>query len=408
MALSVLFVDDEPKVLRGLRRKLDILVDNWTMSFAESGTEALSVLRQRTVDVVVADMRMPGMDGIALLAKIADQFPYTIRFILSGYASASDALRAANFAHQFLAKPMEVEQVVDTINQAITLRNRLNSFQLRQLVSQIRTLPSVPLLYTQLMQLLQSPNVKPNDVGEVVAQDLGMTTKILQLVNSAYFGLPNHVPNPTQAVILLGLNTIKTLALTLHVFSQMPKVTVQGFSPQILQRHSLMTASLAKKIARGLMLNDYLVDCAFTAGMLHAVGRLILTTNMPQRYQQVLARANSMNLLLEEVEKNILGVSHADVSAYLLELWGLPLPVVEAVLYHYSPCERRMAGEVYFSPLIAVHIADVLAFEVYPKGGAGVPPKLDPICLTNTIIQSRLPQWRDAARKLVIFDEDDD
>ncbi len=408
MALSVLFVDDEPKVLRGLRRKLDILVDDWTVSFAESGADALSILRQRTVDVVVADMRMPGMDGIALLAKIADQFPHTIRFILSGYASASDALRAANFAHQFLAKPMEVEQVVNAIRQAIILRNRLNSFQLRQLVSQIRTLPSVPPLYTQLMNLLQSPRVKPNDVGEIVAQDLGMTTKILQLVNSAYFGLPNHVSNPTQAVILLGLNIIKTLALTLHVFAQMPKVTIEGFSPQILQRHSLMTASLAKKIARGLMLNDYLVDCAFTAGMLHALGRLMLATNMPARYQRVLSQANSMNLPLEDVEKNILGVSHADVSAYLLELWGLPLPVVEAVLYHHAPCERQMGGEVQFSPLIAVHLADVLVFEVYPKGGAGMLPTIDPVCLTDPIIQSRLPQWREAARKLVSFDEDDD
>ncbi len=377
------------------------------MLFAENGADAIAVLQQQPVDVIVADMRMPGMDGIALLSTVANQFPQTIRFILSGYASASDALRAANFAHQFLSKPIEVEQVVDAIQSAVKLRNRLSSIQLRQLVSQIKTLPSVPPLYAKLMQALQSPTVKPDEIGDIVAQDLAMTSKILQLVNSAYFGLPRHISNPTQAVILLGLNTIKTLALTLHVFSQMPDTSVEGFSPLTLQRHSLMTASLAKKVAHGLTLNDYLADCAFTAGMLHALGRLILATNMPKRYEKVLAQANSVPLPLEDVEKEMLGVTHADVAAYLLELWGLPLPVVEAVLYHHSPCTRYMNGNVQLSPLIAVHIADVLAFEMYPKGGAGVLPTLDSMCASDPIIQTRLPAWHDAARKFGSLDDDD-
>lgn len=407
MTLSVLFVDDEPKVLRGFRRKLGMLVDDWRVAYAESGQQALDVLRKTPVDVVVADMRMPGMDGIALLAKIADQYPQTMRFILSGYASAADALRAASFAHQFLAKPIEAEQIVDVIQSAVALRNRLQSTQLQQVVSQIKTLPSVPPLYTKLMQLLQSPNVRPDEIGDIVAQDLAMTTKMLQLVNSAYFGLPRQISNPTQAIILLGLNTVKTLALTLHVFSQLEGTNVNGFSAMTLQRHSLMTATLAKKVALGMALNDYLADCAFTAGMLHALGRLILATNIPRRYEPVLDRANAESLPLDVVEKDMLGVSHGDVAAYILELWGLPLPVVEAVLYHHNPCTQYYKGKIQHSPLMAVHIADVLAFEVYPKGTAGALPTLDELCTADPIVRSRMPIWQDLARKFIGIDDDD-
>lgn len=407
MTLSVLFVDDEPKVLRGFRRKLGMLVDDWRVAYAESGQQALDVLRKTPVDVVVADMRMPGMDGIALLAKIADQYPQTMRFILSGYASAADALRAASFAHQFLAKPIEAEQIVDVIQSAVALRNRLQSTQLQQVVSQIKTLPSVPPLYTKLMQLLQSPNVRPDEIGDVVSQDLAMTTKMLQLVNSAYFGLPRQISNPTQAIILLGLNTVKTLALTLHVFSQLEGTNVNGFSAMTLQRHSLMTATLAKKVALGMALNDYLADCAFTAGMLHALGRLILATNIPRRYEPVLDRANAESLPLDVVEKDMLGVSHGDVAAYILELWGLPLPVVEAVLYHHNPCTQYYKGKIQHSPLMAVHIADVLAYEIYPNGGAGILPTLDSACAADSLIQSRLPAWQDLARKFIGIDDDD-
>ncbi|HFB52486.1 MAG TPA: response regulator, partial [Anaerolineae bacterium] len=152
--ITVLFVDDEPKVLRGVQRQIDMVTDDWQVVLASGGAEALAVLNRQDIDVIITDMRMPGMDGISLLAKVARQYPHIVRLILTGYANATDALRAANFAHQFLAKPIDTDVLVDIVQNTIKLRDMLNSCELRQVVGEIDTLPSVPSLYTQLMQAL--------------------------------------------------------------------------------------------------------------------------------------------------------------------------------------------------------------------------------------------------------------
>ncbi len=398
--INVLFVDDEPKVLRGLQRQIDMVVDDWHIMLASGGTEALSVLRQQPVDVIIADMRMPGLDGISLLAKVAAQYPHIVRLILTGYANATDALRAANFAHQFLAKPIDVEVLVNVVRNTIKLRDMLKSHELRQVVGEIGTLPSVPSLYTRLMRALQSPTVKIDDISRIVSQDMAMTGKMLQLVNSAYFGLPRQISSPKQAVIMLGLNTIRTLALTVHIFAEYNDIRMDGFSLVGLQQHGLLVSSLAKEVAHGLMMSDYEVDSAVTAGMLHVLGRLILASSMPRRYRNVLAKAKTMNIMLDDVEANLLGVSHGMVGAYLLALWGLPLSVIEAVFFHHSPeqspCDTNKA-----SPLMAVHIADVLAYQVSPVGSVGKQPELSPVYRQNPVIQTRLPYWQEVARQLV-------
>ncbi len=404
--INVLFVDDEPKVLRGLQRQIDMVVDDWHVVLASGGAEALAILNQQSIDVVIADMRMPGMDGISLLAKVAQRYPHIVRLILTGYANATDALRAANFAHQFLAKPIDADVLVDIVQNTIKLRDMLKSHELRQIVSEIDTLPSVPSLYTQLMQALQSPTVKVDDISRIVSEDMAMTSKMLQLVNSAYFGLPRQISSPKQAVIMLGLNTIRTLALTVHIFAEYKDIRVEGFSLIGLQQHGLLVSSLAKEVAHGLMLSDYDVDSAVTAGMLHVLGRLILASSMPQRYHKVLTQAKTTNINLDDAEINLLGVSHGMIGAYLLALWGLPLPVVEAVFFHHmpeqSPCDTNKA-----SPLMAVHIADVLAYQELPVANVGKLPELSPVYLQNPVIQARLPHWRDVARRLAAQDDDD-
>ncbi len=403
--ITVLFVDDEPKVLRGLQRQIDMVTDDWQVVLASGGAEALAVLSRQDIDVIIADMRMPGMDGISLLGKVARQYPHIVRLILTGYANATDALRAANFAHQFLAKPIDIDVLVDIVQNTIKLRNMLNSHELRQVVGEIDTLPSVPSLYTQLMQALQLPTVKMDDISRIVAEDMAMTGKMLQLVNSAYFGLPRHISSPTQAVIMLGLNTIRTLALTVHIFAEYKSIQLNGFSLAELQQHGLLVSSLAKEVAHGLMLSDYEIDSAVTAGMLHVLGRLILASGMPERYRKVLEKAKQPDVALNDAETNILGVPHGKIGAYLLALWGLPLPVVEAVLFHHepeqSPCDTSRA-----SPLMAVHIADVLAYQVLPASIAGKPPELSPIYRENPVIQNRLPHWEEIARQLVAQNSD--
>jgi len=216
----VLFVDDEPRILDGLKRMLRHMRDEWEMSFVESGEAALKVLESARFDVVVSDMRMPGMDGAELLTRVMERYPQIVRIVLSGHADKEMILKTVRPAHQYLSKPCDPEKLRSTVARASALRGLLADELLKQLVSQMSTLPSAPSLYNEVMNELRSGEGSVQRVGEIVSKDVGMTAKILQVVNSAFFGVPRHVESPAQAVSLLGLETIKALALSAQVFSQ--------------------------------------------------------------------------------------------------------------------------------------------------------------------------------------------
>ncbi len=398
--IQILLVDDEPRVLRGLHRQL-VMSDEWEILAAESGPEALAILANHPCDVLVTDIRMPGMDGEALLREVRERYPQTIRLALSGQTDKEMSLRAVGLAHQFLAKPCEPETLKSTLIQAVALRRVLNSPKLKQLVSKLKTLPSPPNLFNLLMQEIQSPQASVKKIGQIIAQDIGMTAKMLQLVNSAFFGLRRHISDPTQAVMLLGLDTIKALTLSVHIFSQFGSSKLGGVSLTQLQEHSLAVAMLAKRIAEIEQVPQQFIDHTFTAGLLHDVGQLILATNLPEEYNQVLNLAHTQNLDLLEAERQIFTATHPEVGAYLLGIWGLPNPVVEALAFHHDPL-RNLNKQ--FSPLTLVHIADILTCEARPCQDWGVLPQIDTGYLTELNCLQRLPLWREMNQK--IFQEE--
>lgn len=398
--IQILLVDDEPRVLRGLHRQL-VMADEWEILAAESGSEALAILADHPCDVLVTDIRMPGMDGEALLREVRERYPQTIRMALSGQTDKEMALRAVGLAHQFLAKPCEPETLKSTLTQAVALRRVLNSPKLKQLVSKLKTLPSPPNLFNLLIQEIQSPQASIKKIGQIIAQDIGMTAKMLQLVNSAFFGLRRHISDPTQAVMLLGLDTIKALTLSVHIFSQFGPSKLGGVSLTQLQKHSLAVATLAKRIAEVEQVPQQFIDHTFTAGLLHDVGQLILATNLPDEYNQVLNLVHTQNLELLEAERQVFTATHPEVGAYLLGIWGLPSPVVEALAFHHDPL-RNLNKQ--FSPLTLVHTADVLTCEARPCQDWGVLPQIDTGYLTELNCLQRLPLWREMSQK--IFQEE--
>lgn len=399
--VQILLVDDEPRILRGLHRQL-VMSEEWEILAAESGPEALAIMADQPCDVLVTDIRMPGMDGEALLREVRERYPQTIRLALSGQTDKEMALRAVGLAHQFLAKPCEPETLKSTLTQAIALRRVLNSPKLKQLVSKLKTLPSPPTLFNLLIQEIQSPQASVKKIGQIIAQDIGMTAKMLQLVNSAFFGLRRHISDPTQAVMLLGLDTIKALTLSVHIFSQFTPGKLGGVSLTQLQEHSLAVATLAKRIAEVEPVPQQFVDHTFTAGLLHDVGQLILATNLPDEYNQVLNLVHIQNLELLEAERQVFAATHPEVGAYLLGIWGLPNPVVEALAFHHDPL-RNLNKQ--FSPLTLVHTADVLVCEARPCRDWDVLPEIDTGYLTELNCLQRLPLWRELSQK--IYQEED-
>jgi len=353
----ILFVDDEPNILDGLRRLLRSERERWAMDFALGPEEALEKVREQPYDVIVTDMRVPKMDGVALLEEVRKIRPEAIRFVLTGQTDRDTALNSANAAHQFLAKPCNPDELRQAIGRAPRLREVLGSNELRAVVSNIGSMPTLPAHYHQLLQELDKPEPSIARVSEIIEQDIGMTAKVLHMVNSAFFGAPRTVTSPRDAAALLGLDTVRALVTAVHFFRQFPQESVKHLNVDSLHQDGLLTGSIARKIAQAEGLDRALASQALLSGMLHDIGRVLMACVVPGRYRQCVDAARSDGGSPWDAEYRVLGVSHAELGAHLLGLWAFPQDTVEAVAYHHRPEN----GGVDASPLVPiVHFSDCL------------------------------------------------
>jgi HD-like signal output (HDOD) protein len=393
---TLLFVDDEPKLLQGLQRQLRPMRHEWDMNFVEGGQKALDFMAVRSVDIIVSDMMMPGMDGSQLLSEVVKRHPQTVRIILSGQSGCEAILRLVGPAHQYLSKPCDADELRKAITRALDLRDLLGNERLKQLATRIKNLPSLPALQKQLAEELQKNSPSMKCVGEIISHDIAMTAKILQLVNSAFFGLAQPINNPVEAAIYLGLNTIHSLVLSSEIFSQYNQKTCRAFSLEALAQHSWLTGVLARRVAQVERREVKLLEQCFLAGLLHDVGQLILASGLPEEYSEVIAKSRDQSLPVWQVEQEFFGATHADVGAYLLALWGLSNPITEAAALHHHP-SRCAAPE--FSPVVAVHAANVFAHELVGTGTGVPPPQFDTPYLTRLGFAGRIEIWRNSCKE---------
>ena len=388
---KVLFVDDMPEVLRMLKRTLDPIKGEWDMRFVESAPEALAALEQDAFDVLATDMIMPGMDAFQLLKEAKTRYPQMVRIAFSGQQGQSLGLRSTDLAHQFLEKPIDAQLLRSIMTRACGLRALLSDDNVRKIVTNLKSLPSLPVLYKELMDEIHSGDASLKKIARIISKDMAMVTKILQLVNSAFFGLRTTVSNPEQAVALLGSDTIRALVLSMQAFSQFDAKALPGFSLEALWQHGLKTSGYAKAIAKEERAPQTLIDDAFTAGLLHDIGMLVLASNLPDGYRQVLVLQKDKGLFDWQAEQEVFGVTHAEVGAYLLGLWGVGEPIVEAVAYHHRP---SACDELAFSPLTAVHVANALAEQETVHTGSGASLQLDDTYIEKIGKQAQGASWK--------------
>jgi HD-like signal output (HDOD) protein len=231
-------------------------------------------------------------------------------------------------------------------------------------------------------------------VGEAVAKDPALTARLLQTVNSAFFGLTHRVADPTEAVTILGVETAKSVLLCVQVFTHFEGIQAGNLSAESLWKHSLSVAGLCKQITLAETGDRARADEAFTAGLLHDVGKLLLACNLPQDYDLVLETARQSQSPLCQVERQTFGATHEEVGAYVLGLWGLPIPVLEAVGFHHRPQER--AGDS-FALLTAVHVANSIVHFLHPDGSTLLPATVDLDYLDKLGLQSRQSTWLELA-----------
>ena len=382
---KILFVDDEPMVLRGLERSLRGMRHEWQLEFAEGGPQALEKMAHGDFDVVISDLRMPGMDGAQLLREVKSRFPETVRMALSGQSDEATGLRAVRTAHQYLSKPCEAEEIKSKLRGVLGLRDLLDNPALKQVISRLESVPSQPSSYAAVHKLLGSSGASLTEAADLVAGDLGMSAKVLQLANSAFFSAAVPTASARKAVSRLGLNHLTALVMSADAFSETAGPPTAEMTH--IWTESLQTATLAQALAQAEGCNETTTDSAFTAGLLHDLGKLLLAAEFKQEYQVALDETHTRKMPLEEIEQERFLCTHGQAGGYLLGLWGLPQAIVEAVAWHHLPSRIRPDG---FCPLVAVHVADaLLGRQRAPQDRDG----LDLDWLETIGMMPRLPVW---------------
>lgn len=366
--LHVLFVDDEPQVLNGLRRSLHGLRRRWDLRFASGGQQALYELATGPVDVVVCDMRMPEMDGAEVLHHVREHYPNVVRLALSGQADQNLLLKAGGSIHNYLCKPCDAETLEAAIVQTVRAHGLLHNEAVLEVVRSIRVIPSLPRVLQLLFEELRRPDPNLNHIGDLVSQDPGLTAQLLRLINSPFFAISQPVTNVTTAVTLLGVQTVAAALITHQLFSTADERTLARLGLSGLFAHSTLTSRLAVKVARLFAGNSRMAAAAGAAGLLHDVGKLVLATNLTERYTRVADRVAGGEGSTREAELDIIGAPHDWVAGHLLYIWGLPVDIVDAVAFHHDP---RHGGNRSVGPVAAVHLANAAA---HARPGTPWPP----------------------------------
>lgn len=380
MDIRVLFVDDDRLLLRAMERTLRGQCPAWDLRFLDSGAAAVELLRRETIDVVFCDMKMPGVDGTEVLERARQIQPRAVRALLSGFDDQEHALRAVPVAHQFLRKPFDTATVRALVQRAASLNEQLADDRLGSLLGALGPVPALPRVYMELTEALARREPCMATVAAIVERDMAITGKLLCLVNSALFALPRRTTSVRDAVAYLGLGTLRSLVLSIETFQAFkPAVRLPALAPSILERHAMQVAQLARQLAP----DGNGTDDTFLAALLHDIGKLLLAQLVPHDVARILETVRRTGAAAAEVERDVLGVTHADVGAHLLGLWGLPYPVVEAVAHHHDPA---VVPHQAFEVLDAVYVANRLV-------GAAT-ASVDEAHLAALGVVDKLPAWR--------------
>ena len=355
MQSRVLFVEDDP-ILRDLYGSIaPDLQEQYQVFTASNGKEGVQMLTERSFDVVVSDLAMPGMDGVQFLGHVVRTQPDSARIIISGYLDRLKIAQCLFVGHRYFNKPCDTKALAELLLKLNSFREIISNQKVRRVIGGLGSLPGPPDTYIKLEEVLNSAYSSLNDVAAVVEKDIGVTAKLLQIVNSAQFGIARQIVSPTEAVQLVGVEVIRGLVLGLQAFSVYKSNPSKKAPPSNLWDHSLRVALAARRIAQVEGLSHEGCEKAFLGGLLHDIGKIVIIANVPEEYTEVATFAKNYKIPLHEAEMRRFGATHAQIGAYLLALWGIQEDVVKLVEFHHSP-ESFPEGED-SRPLAAVHAA---------------------------------------------------
>jgi len=356
--IALLFVDDEPKVLDGLRRMLHSMRKEWDMRFAGGGREALAVLAGAPADVVISDMRMPGINGAKLFAEVESLYPRTARILLTGQSNTEATLRLVGPSQVFLSKPCDGMQLTRAVNQAVKLRHYLGRPVLRHLMSGLRWDKRLLPTYFQIRDELLQEKPAPAKIASLIESAPELERAFLHLAGVVYPHGPRAV-HSYQAIRNLKAENFHTTIVAATILSLIAGNDVMRCETDRLLHESLQVAKLSACICELHGFGPENAAIAFLAGLLHNTGAAVLAANTPEKMRQFTAQRKAAPAEPQvESERRIWGVSFGEVGGYLLAEWGLPDVLVEAVTYQEEP---GFCDDAQSPVLIALHVAKWLS-----------------------------------------------
>lgn len=361
----------------------------WEVTHAENAGEARAIARKQPVDVALISATMPDIEPVAIAEELTQLHPKLSTFILAPEGDSKGASAFASGRFQWLPRQDDPEPLITAIERMAQLVSWLTSNTTLELVSGLHSLPPIPSNYQGVIRAIQSPDASLQDIGEAISKDVGMTSRVLQVANSAYYGYSKKITSPSEASLLLGIETLKSLVRYTHVLNNFPQTAASNAIFEKVWRHSVGVAAVARKITMMQTRDEALAEEAFTAGLLHDIGKLVLVSLKPEEYKEVMRQAYESKSLLHTMERVKLGTTHAETGAYLLSLWGIPFSILEAVAWHHFPSECK---DKRFSALTAVHVANVA--EHRRKDTDNVkPPALDDRYLSDLGLTAQAVEW---------------
>ncbi|MBO6513847.1 MAG: HDOD domain-containing protein [Phycisphaerales bacterium] len=353
--IKVLFVDDEELVLQGLKRQLRGQRKNWDMKFQKSASDALELLSKEHMDVIVSDMRMPGMNGAELLNEVRERWPEMVRLVLSGQTDQSELLMHIGCIHQYLQKPCDPDNLIHVVSRVHSLISSVESSELRTVVAGLDSLPVVPEVYLRLVEELNSDSSNAEIIAQIVQEDVGLSVKLLQLVNSTFFGMPREITSVKDAIVLIGMNNLVNLVLTAKIFDTLSANAVSSAYVSKLWRDCGDLGASAKCMAKTAGQSSDVYESAYLSGVLSHVGRALVAHSLPDLFNEIMELVKQESISISDAELNVLGVGQEVIGAYALGIWGFAYSVIESVARQESP---NMSIVKYANhPLLWLHIA---------------------------------------------------
>ncbi|KEA63021.1 HD domain protein [Marinobacterium lacunae] len=365
---------------------------NWKVDRTDDARAALSMLEQTGYDAVIVAALSSFEREIGILRQVASAKPKTARILLSPPLSAANLAKALDVVHRNIFQGSSIEEIVHSVEQTVSVTRQLYRDKVVRSFAAFRQLPSPPAIYHELSRALSSDRTSTRDISAIVERDPALAARIIRLVNSSYFGLTRHISNLNEAVTLLGVRTVRGLALAGHLNAHYPEASAwKVFSFDQMNQRALSVARLAQEICSPYGKGQALKDQAFLAGLLLDIGMLMLAAEQGQGYLKVIKYAARKKLPLHVVERMAYGVTHAELGAYLLNMWNLAPQVVEAVLMHHEPDES--VGNT-FTPLSAVHIADSLLPSIENEFELDLTATLSDSYIERIDAKQYLPSWK--------------